>query len=772
MGGHPALVRVALLAVVGLACGALAQVATGSASAAGTTGAPVVTLNPSSVTVAAGQSASFTAGASGSPTPGILWQVHTSTTNGFQTIAGAYQLTLTLSSVSPSLSGSEYRAYFKNSAGSVYTSTATLTVLPVTAPTVVQQPVSLARPIGAAATFTAGANGTPTPTVQWLWKGPQATAFSPISGATSPSLVILGLKGSMSGTRVEATFSNPGGSATTVAVTLTVSPIGTLVLSPQVTTVAPNVHQQYAAHAYDASGHDLGDVTQSSSYHIGPVGTCAAGACWSGSVGGHTISATMTTASAHATLNVATVSRLVLTPGTVSAAPGTGRTFHAEGFDSANDNLGDLTSTSTFAISPNGSCSGPTCTASSLGAHVVTAKFGTASGTATVNVVSVSSLIVMPVVGAVPPGTNETFRAEGLDGSGNDLGDVTNSTAFSISPDGSCSRTGCQASVLGTHKVTGTDGSATGSARLLITDRFVELLFSRTEVTAADGAACQSDDADVARLDTTVAPYLRQLGLAATGSIETGPTPSTALWCAHSGQTMATSWALAQRLAANGWSFVTHSETYPTAQDWAALSPAQQWDETCGAAQTIDANGLPGASDAYLWPNNVVDNSALTSFVEPCFGTNRIYGDGLTTASEVATAPYRQSVQGISGGPCIAANAPCHNIPGTVTQYNNPEGIISQLKSLPAGSVLTLQVYLLVTGTSPSYTTNATRWDCSSPDLTLHWTNDAERYCWSDLQVVLNYLASSGIGIVQPGALNAAFGRTGYSDHAVTRPAG
>jgi hypothetical protein len=483
----------------------------------------------------------------------------------------------------------------------------------------------------------------------------------------------------------------------------------------------------------------------------------------------------MDSVSGKATLNVVTVTKLALTPATQSLAPGAPQTFQAEGFDSSNDDLGNLTASSTFSISPNGSCSGASCAAVTLGPHVVTAKFGSASGTANIDVVAISKLVLSPVVGAVPPGMNESFQSQAFDSSGNNLGNVTSETKFAIAPDGSCSGTMCQAAALGYHTVTGTDGSASGNAQLLITNRFVELMFSRTEVTAADapsvGAPCVSDDADVARLDTTVAPYIRQLNLAATGSIETGPTTASALWCAHSGQTMATSWAQAQSLAASGWSFVTHSMTYPTAQDWAADSPTQQWEETCGAAQTIDANGLPGASDAYLWPNNVVDTNALTEFVEPCFGTNRVYGDGMTTASEISTAPYRQSVEGISGGPCESTSAPCHKIPGTITLYDNPSQIITQLKNLKPGYVLTLQVYLLVTGTSPTYSTTATKWDCTSSNITLHWTNDAERYCWSDFQTVLQYLSSSGIGIVQPGVVNAAYGRTGYSDHAVSEPA-
>jgi hypothetical protein len=758
-----------IVALAALGGGALAQAAGTSASAAGTTGRPVITLDPSNLAVAAGQTATFSARASGSPTPTVLWQVHTSSTTGFQGIKGAYQPTLTLPNVTQAMSGNEYRALFKNSAGTAVTTNAVLTVLPVMAPTVTLQPSNLARPIGASATFTASATGTPAPTVQWLSEPPTTSSFQPISGATATTLIVPHLTGTMSGTQYEAMFTNSGGSATSSAATLTVSPVGRLVLSPATSTVAVGVAQKYSSHAYDAKGNDLGDVTPSTGFKISPNGTCTAGACSSSTTGSHTVTGTMGSVSATASLTVATVSRLVITPGKGSVAPGVGLVFQAEGFDSVGDDLGNVTSGSTFGIA-NGTCSGSTCKATSLGGHLVTAKFGAASGTATLTVETVASLVVSPGAGAVPPGMAESFQAEGFDGSNNDLGNVSASTTFSITPDGSCSGVKCQATALGKHTVTGTDGSASGSARLLITKRFVELLFSRTEVTGADGVSCQSDDADVARLDTTVAPYLLKLGLAPTGSIETGPTTATALWCAHNGESMATSWQVAQKLAVNGWTFVTHSLDYPTAQDWASLSPGQQWDETCGAAQTIDANGIPGASDAFLWPNNVLDNNALTSFVEPCFGTNRNDGYGLTSAAEVSTPPFRQSVEGLAGGPCISSTAPCHTIPGTITQYTNPADIINQIKSIPTDSVLSLQVYLLVTGKSPTYATNMTKWDCTSTNVMLHWTNDAERYCWSDVQVILQYLASNNIGIVQPGVLNATFGRTGYSDHAVSRP--
>ena len=73
----------------------------------------------------------------------------------------------------------------------------------------------------------------------------------------------------------------------------------------------------------------------------------------------------------------------------------------------------------------------------------------------------------------------------------------------------------------------------------------------------------------------------------------------------------------------------------------------------------------------------------------------------------------------------------------TVKAYTLPSTIISKLHSLTNGQWLNLQTYLLVTGKSPAYSTNNTSWDCTNPDPRYHWTNDVERYCWSDMQTVL-----------------------------------
>ncbi|MDR3659572.1 MAG: MBG domain-containing protein, partial [Mycobacterium sp.] len=127
--------------------------------------APAVTTNPTIQTVNAGRTATFTAAATGSPTPTVQWQVSTDGGSTFTNIAGATGGTLTLSATTASENGYVYHAVFTNSVGFTTTANATLTVH--YAPTVSANPVSQSVAAGQSVTLTAGASGSPTPTVQW-----------------------------------------------------------------------------------------------------------------------------------------------------------------------------------------------------------------------------------------------------------------------------------------------------------------------------------------------------------------------------------------------------------------------------------------------------------------------------------------------------------------------------------------------------------------------------------------------------------------------------
>ncbi len=102
--------------------------ATTNAATLNITTAPDVTTQPSSQNVFAGATATFTAAASGYPPPGVQWCVNANDGAGFTPISGATSTTLTLTNVSTSQNGYNYEAIFTNSAGTITTIAALLTV--------------------------------------------------------------------------------------------------------------------------------------------------------------------------------------------------------------------------------------------------------------------------------------------------------------------------------------------------------------------------------------------------------------------------------------------------------------------------------------------------------------------------------------------------------------------------------------------------------------------------------------------------------------------
>jgi hypothetical protein len=93
---------------------------------------------------------------------------------------------------------------------------------PNTAPAVTTQPADTSVTVGASATFTAAASGSPAPTVQWQ-SSPNGTTWTNVAGATSATLTVSNTTLAQSGTKYHAVFTNTAGSATSDAATLTVS---------------------------------------------------------------------------------------------------------------------------------------------------------------------------------------------------------------------------------------------------------------------------------------------------------------------------------------------------------------------------------------------------------------------------------------------------------------------------------------------------------------------------------------------------------------------
>ncbi len=186
--------------------------------------APVITTDPTSQSVYAGLSVSFSAAAGGYPAPTVQWEVSTDGGVTFSAVPGATSDTLSIAGTTLAENSDEYEAVFSNGISPDATTTAAvLTVNPDVAPAVTTNPKSQVVPYGQSATFTAAASGFPPPSVQWQVSTDGGSSFSAVSGATSDTLSIAGTTLAENANEYEAVFTNPAGSATTSAATLTVS---------------------------------------------------------------------------------------------------------------------------------------------------------------------------------------------------------------------------------------------------------------------------------------------------------------------------------------------------------------------------------------------------------------------------------------------------------------------------------------------------------------------------------------------------------------------
>lgn len=89
---------------------------------------PTITAHPASVTVAVGATATFTVQANGTTPLTYRWQKRNGPNAAWANLQGASSPTLTLTAVSASSNGSQYRSIVRNRAGSATSNPATLTV--------------------------------------------------------------------------------------------------------------------------------------------------------------------------------------------------------------------------------------------------------------------------------------------------------------------------------------------------------------------------------------------------------------------------------------------------------------------------------------------------------------------------------------------------------------------------------------------------------------------------------------------------------------------
>lgn len=173
----------------------------------------------------------------------------------------------------------------------------------------------------------------------------------------------------------------------------------TLQVTPQSTKWQVGVGNFVAVDEYNSAGQYVASVAGAdltiTLTSTGAVdGACPTDVCTANTGGPHTITATYTPEGATTPITgsllvtvLGPLDHLTLSPSSAAIPAGTSETYTVEGYDAANDDLGPDTG-ATLSISPDGSCTGYTCTPASDGDHTVTAADGTAQGTATLTVMT------------------------------------------------------------------------------------------------------------------------------------------------------------------------------------------------------------------------------------------------------------------------------------------------------------------------------------------------------------------------------------------------
>jgi hypothetical protein len=202
--------------------------------------APGITVQPANQTITEGQNATFSVTATGTS---ISYQWQRSTNGGvdFTAVAGATNATLTLTAVTLADNAHQFRVEVSNSAGSVTSNAATLTVNSAdVAPAFTTQPANVTIIAGQNAQFTVVVSGAPTPTLQWQLSTNSGANWSDINGATGSVFDVINAALGNNGRQFRVVATNSAGVVNSNAATLTVNaapPAG----SPSFTTHPANV---------------------------------------------------------------------------------------------------------------------------------------------------------------------------------------------------------------------------------------------------------------------------------------------------------------------------------------------------------------------------------------------------------------------------------------------------------------------------------------------------------------------------------------------------
>ncbi len=293
-------------------------------------------------------------------------------------------------------------------------------------------------------------------------------------------------------------------------------------------------------------------------------------------------------------------------------------------------------------------------------------------------------------------------------------------------------------------------GARTSSRRATVATTpgpgYITLLFGRTMYSIADNNC--NEIAGAVPLDQ-IAQDLSSRGLTATGVVVVDRTQSASQLCY--GGSLYPTWSDLDTLRDRyGWSFDSDGMSH---NDITAMTPAQQYEESCGSLAYLSENGMTTADAFYAYGDNLRSTPIQTNTVSQCFDYGRTYNGGVNTRAGL-TAPYFQKTNSLLGGACNDSTQSCYTLSTNGKRYASPVAM-SSLLQVTADQWVVLQFYRMVTGASAN--TNPS-WDCTAPNWQDHWTSQTEMYCMNDFDQAIGTIPAGAV-VTSPATVAAAWGR-------------
>jgi outer membrane protein assembly factor BamB len=279
-----------------------------------------------------------------------------------------------------------------------------------------------------------------------------------------------------------------------------------LVISPTSPTIAAGGTQTFTAQGFDPYNVSVGDVTANTTFSITGGGSCTRNVCTSSVAATHTVQATDGVATGSTTLKVSAgpIDHILLSPSERTAFVAYYADYLTYGYDQYGNQTGDLRYSTTLTID-GGSCVAYQCGSSIPGDHTVRATHGSLTTTGVLHVPVVDHLSINQYPMTLNADDAVTFSDHAYDAAGNNLGDATLQTTFTLTG-GSCGGQVCIAEVAGDQTVTATFGSATATGILHVIGTVPSEPYGQS-ATSGDASASVTWVAPVRRGGSAITAY-------------------------------------------------------------------------------------------------------------------------------------------------------------------------------------------------------------------------------------------------------------------------